>query len=214
MLLSSSLDHISIPAGAAIHPGLAARMLSRGARQLPARRPDRPRPPAMSIRVVDLVRAVDTARGRTARLAALVPESALDWAPAPGAYTCADIVRHLAAAGRFLFAEIALGGRSRYPGHGKSLAYGREGILAYLDAMHEQTMAMLQTLDEAAIERRVTTPAGAEIPAWRWLQLMVEHEAHHRGQLYLMLRMLGVETPPLFGMTEEQLLEKSDAASS
>ena len=129
----------------------------------------------------------------------------------PGAFTCADIVRHLAAAERFVFVEIACGGTSRYPGHDRALAYGKEGVLAYLDAMHEESMALLQKLDNAALEHHVTTPAGAQIPTWRWLQLMAEHEAHHRGQLYLMLRVLGVETPPLFGMTEEQLRERSDA---
>jgi len=179
-------------------------------RRLPARQLDRSyQPPAMPIRVVDLLRAVDTARARTARLAALVPESSLDWAPAPGAYTCADMLRHLAATERFTFVEIAMGGRSRYPGHDRRLAYGKEGVLAYLDTMHEQSMALLRTLDEAALERLVTTPTGAQIPTWRWLQLMTEHEAHHRGQLYLMLRLLGVATPPLYGLTEEQLLDKS-----
>jgi uncharacterized damage-inducible protein DinB len=75
-------------------------------------------------------------------------------------------------------------------------------------------MALLQTLDDDALERRVTTPAGAPIPTWRWLQLMVEHEAHHRGQLYLMLRLIGVPTPALFGMTEEQVLARSTATSA
>ncbi len=34
---------------------------------------------------------------------------------------------------------------------------------------------------------------------------MIEHEAHHRGQLYLMLRLIGVVTPPIFGLTSEQV---------
>jgi uncharacterized damage-inducible protein DinB len=38
---------------------------------------------------------------------------------------------------------------------------------------------------------------------------MVEHEAHHRGQLYMMLSMLGVATPPLYGLTEEEVRAKS-----
>ena len=205
MQLRPSLDHVTIPAP----PPLPSHILNLQERRLPARRLDRSQPPAMPIRLVDLLRAVDTARGRTARLAALIPESALDWAPAPGAYTCADIVRHLAATERYMFVEIAVGGASRYPGHDRRLAYGKEGVLAYLDTLHEQSMILLRTLDEDALERRVTTPTGAQIPTWRWLQLMTEHESHHRGQLYLMLRLLGVETPPLFGLTEEQLLDKS-----
>jgi uncharacterized damage-inducible protein DinB len=196
MLLVPSLDHLTIPT-----PTPPLPRLSREGRRLPARSPDHPHPLALPSRLADLLRAFDTARGRTARLAARIPEAALDWAPTPEAFTCADIVRHLAAAERHLFVEVAVGGTSRYPGHDKSLAYGKEGVLAYLDAMHEQSMALLQRLDDEALERRVVTPSGAPLPTWRWLQLMAEHEAHHRGQLDLMLRLLGVETAPLFGVT-------------
>ncbi len=31
---------------------------------------------------------------------------------------------------------------------------------------------------------------------------MVEHEAHHRGQLHLMAGMRGLDVPPLYGLTE------------
>lgn len=181
--------------------------------RLPMREADLAPVTDMPLRLTDLLRAIDTARGRTVRLARLVPEAVLDWSPAPGAFSCADVLRHLAASERQLFAEVAMGRPSRYAGHGPSLAYGREGVLAYLDRMHAETMALLGSLDEDGLDRLVTTPTGAHLPVWRWLQLMAEHEAHHRGQLYLMLRLLGVATPPLFGLTEEQLVEKSVQAS-
>ena len=38
---------------------------------------------------------------------------------------------------------------------------------------------------------------------------MTEHEAHHRGQLYLMLGLRGVAVPPLYGLTEGELLALS-----
>jgi uncharacterized damage-inducible protein DinB len=41
---------------------------------------------------------------------------------------------------------------------------------------------------------------------------MVEHEVHHRGQLYLYLGMLGVPTPPLYGLTSEEVKARSGAA--
>jgi hypothetical protein len=34
---------------------------------------------------------------------------------------------------------------------------------------------------------------------------MPEHKIHHRGQLYTMLGMLNVPTPPLYGMTATQV---------
>jgi len=38
---------------------------------------------------------------------------------------------------------------------------------------------------------------------------MVEHEVHHRGQIYLMLNLLDVPTPPLFGLTSEEVRARS-----
>jgi len=38
---------------------------------------------------------------------------------------------------------------------------------------------------------------------------MIEHEAHHRGQIYLMLGMRGVATPPIYGLTSEEVKARS-----
>ena len=53
------------------------------------------------------------------------------------------------------------------------------------------------------------TPAGVPITTWKWFRAMVEHEAHHRGQIYLMLNMLEVPTPPLYGLTSEEVRARS-----
>jgi uncharacterized damage-inducible protein DinB len=42
---------------------------------------------------------------------------------------------------------------------------------------------------------------------------MIEHEVHHRGQIYLILGMLGVETPPIYGLTSEEVRARSSPAS-
>ena len=55
---------------------------------------------------------------------------------------------------------------------------------------------------------------GAEITAWKWLRLMIEHEIHHRGQLYQMLGELGVEVPPLYGLTEPEVRDRSEPHAS
>jgi uncharacterized damage-inducible protein DinB len=34
---------------------------------------------------------------------------------------------------------------------------------------------------------------------------MVEHEVHHRGEMYMYLAMLRVPRPPLYGVTEPEL---------
>jgi uncharacterized damage-inducible protein DinB len=43
---------------------------------------------------------------------------------------------------------------------------------------------------------------------------MVEYEIHHRGQIYIYLALLGVPTPPLYGLTSEQVVEPSARSES
>jgi hypothetical protein len=38
---------------------------------------------------------------------------------------------------------------------------------------------------------------GIPLPAYALVDLMREHEAHHKGQLWMMARMVGIEPPPL-----------------
>ncbi len=104
-----------------------------------------------------------------------------------------------------MFAENACLRPSRYPGHSRELADGHEAVLAFVAKMHSETVDLLAGLSGQDLMRRCITPGGASIPVWKWLRAMVEHEAHHRGQIYMMLSMLGVTTPPLYGLTEEEV---------
>jgi uncharacterized damage-inducible protein DinB len=56
---------------------------------------------------------------------------------------------------------------------------------------------------------RSPTPAGTTISTWKWARAMIEHEAHHRGQIYMLLGLLDVSTPPLFGLTEDEVRTRS-----
>ena len=155
---------------------------------------------------------VDSVRGRTRRVAETIPREHTEWTHRPGAFTLGDTVRHIGATERYMFAETARGNTSSYPGHGRDLADGYDAILEYLDRTHQGAIEIYRSLTPEALAGKCTTPAGTTITTWKWLRAMVEHEIHHRGQLYIMLGMLGVPTPPLYGLTEEQLRERSVSA--
>lgn len=148
-------------------------------------------------------------RGRTLRVARTIPPEKLEWTWRAGRFTLGDLLRHLAAAERWMFAENVAGRPSRYPGHGRELADGWDAVFAYLDRMHGEATAIFAALGPDDLARKCTTPGGAEIAVWKWLRSMAEHEIHHRGQIYLYLSMLGVPTPPLYGLTSEQVRERS-----
>lgn len=148
-------------------------------------------------------------RARTVRVAECVPREDLEWRPVTGAFSFGDVLRHLGAIERWMFAENARGLVSRYPGHGRELADGYDAVFDYLRAMHDEAVAIFARLTPEELQASCTTPGGATLPVWKWLRAMVEHEVHHRGQLYLMLRLIGVPTPPLYGLTSEEVHARS-----
>jgi uncharacterized damage-inducible protein DinB len=148
-------------------------------------------------------------RGRTRRLIPLIPPDQLEWNPGDGRWTFGDQVRHLAGIERWMYGETLHGRRPRYPGHARDLADGPEALLAYHDRCHQETMELLRALTPEQWTGRSLTAAGTSITTWKWARAMIEHEAHHRGQMYMTLGLLGIETPPLYGLREDQVLEAS-----
>jgi uncharacterized damage-inducible protein DinB len=70
-------------------------------------------------------------------------------------------------------------------------------------------MEIFRRLSDEDLQKKCLTPNGTPITVWKWLRAMTEHEIHHRGQIYLYLGMLGVPTPPLYGLTSEEVLSRS-----
>ena len=150
-----------------------------------------------------------SAHGRTERVIAAIPLGDFDWSPAPGRFSFADQIRHLANIERWMYGETLQGKPSRYQGHGKEFADGPDAVLEYYRRLHAESRAIFEALPASAYETKVLTPAGTPITLWKWLRAMIEHEAHHRGQIYYMLGIRGVKTPPLYGLTSEEVIERS-----
>lgn len=146
---------------------------------------------------------------RTMRVARCIPADKLEWSFRQGKFTLGDLVRHIAAIERYMFVETIQGNPSRYDGCGKELAGGVEEVLAFLERMHRESVEIISRLSAEDLNRKCPTPDGAPITVWKWLRAMVEHEIHHRGQIYIYLAMLNVPTPPLYGLTSEQVIERS-----
>ena len=93
-------------------------------------------------------------------------------------------------------------------------------FLDYLSSVHGRTRRVIQCVPPEMLELApapgkfsfgdvIRHLAGTPITTWKWLRAMFEHEAHHRGQIYLMLALRGVPTPPLYGLTSEEVRARS-----
>ena len=157
---------------------------------------------------------LERVRERTRRVAACIPAEQVEWTYKPGAFTLGDLVRHIAVTERFIWAETVHNRPVAYVSHGRELADGRDAVLALLDRLHEESVAQFRALTPEKLAAKCVTPAGVPLTTWKWLRMMPEHEIHHRGQLYTMLSVLDVPTPPIYGMTAAQVQAsglKSDA---
>jgi uncharacterized damage-inducible protein DinB len=144
-------------------------------------------------------------RERTIRVIEVVPPDQMDFSYRPGKFTIADEIRHIAAIERYMFAENVAGRKSCYKGCGKDLADGYDAVLAFFHELHQQSLAIFEGLCPDDLNRKCMTPGNTPITIWKWLRAMVEHEIHHRAQLYIYLNLLGVKTPPIFGLNAEEV---------
>jgi uncharacterized damage-inducible protein DinB len=164
--------------------------------------------------IEDAASFVDYWRGvrrRTRRLLPLVPPERLEWSPGAARWTIGDLLRHLAVIERWMWAENVEGRPSRYPGHGPELAAGSNAVGELMDRLHEESCTVFSRLTPEQLRAPSVTPAGTPLATYKWLRAMVEHEAHHRGQVYFILGLLGVEVPQLFGLSSEEVRARSVA---
>ena len=84
-----------------------------------------------------------------------------------------------------------------------------EKVMAFFNQLHEESMAIFSRLTVEDLQKKCTTPGGTSITVWKWLRAMVEHEVHHRAQIYIYLGMLGIATPPIYGLTSEEVKARS-----
>jgi uncharacterized damage-inducible protein DinB len=154
---------------------------------------------------------LDSIRQRTMRVLRAVPADKLEWRHTDGVFSSGDLARHIAAVERYTFTENVLGRPSRYRGCGPELADGKENVIAFMERTHAEAVDLLKNLTPERLSGKGLSPTGVPVSAWRLLRAMVEHEIHHRGELYVYLALLGVERPPLYGVTEPELRSHSVA---
>ena len=93
----------------------------------------------------------DRVRQRTRRVADCIPADQVEWTYKPGAFTLGDLVRHLAVAERYIWAETVHHRPVAYVTHGPELAHGRDAVLTFLDRMHAESMALFRELTPEAL---------------------------------------------------------------
>lgn len=150
-------------------------------------------------------------REGTNRVISVIPENKMDWTYKKGKFTIADIIRHIAAIERNVFAELVNGNNSNYNGCSKNIVDGYKEVIEFYNEMHKEAMQIFNSLKDEDLSKKIKTLNGKETTISNFLRALIIHEVHHRGALCVYLNLLNVKTPQIFGLTEKEVIEKSNS---
>ena len=119
----------------------------------------------------------------------------LDFAPREGLWSLGTVVRHIAGAEEGWFRHVVTRELDGWPDYTAEDYPTVESIKALLTDVHTRTDAYLATIDASDVDQTIILPWGPQV-SLRWIIWHVpEHEIHHRGEIFLMLGILGIKAP-------------------
>lgn len=171
----------------------------------------------------DLAASFRTVRKNTIQIAQEIPEEQYGFSPAAGTRTVAQTLTHIAVSPR-IWKAIANSGLTTLQGFNfmglfqavvaeEQTARTKAEIVALLESEGEEFANTLAGLSDDALAVRITQPDGLSTKTL--LETMLspkEHEMHHRGQLMLVERLLGV-TPHMTRAMQERFAAMQAAAA-
>src|SRR5262245_35681228 len=154
----------------------------------------------------DLARTFRTVRKNTIQIATEIPENQWTFRAAPGTRSIQELLAHIATVSHYprhihiIDRRTALSGPDFAPYLAASHAYertltSRAAILQALEANGEEYAKELEGLTDADLATLVHFAPPLQPPTKTRFELLMgvkEHEMHHRGQLMLLQRMIGI----------------------
>jgi uncharacterized damage-inducible protein DinB len=153
----------------------------------------------------ELAAAYRTVRKNTIRIAEDIPENKYDFTAAPDTRSVGRTLVHIALSSGFQHHihsnKISDLKMVNFPelmqkfGAEEAKPRNKAEIIALLEADADKFASFLESLSESFLAEQVRMPAGAEPATRSRFEMLLspkEHEMHHRGQLMLIERQLGI----------------------
>jgi uncharacterized damage-inducible protein DinB len=167
----------------------------------------------------ELAAAFRTVRKNTVQIAEEIPENKFDFKPAPEARSIAQLLAHIGTAPKFFeyahvnkitdmstvnFMDIAQPIMAE-----EAKPRNKAELITYLTTEGDRFATYLEGLSDAFLAERVTMPpqaGGGSKTRFEMLLGPKEHEMHHRGQLMIIQRMIGL-VPHLTRQMQERMAQ-------
>jgi len=164
-----------------------------------------------------------TVRDNTIKIAEEIPESQYDFRAAPDTRTIGRTLAHIALIPSFAFhihsnriddlRQINFPELMQNVGAEEARPRGKAEMIAFLRSEGERFASFLEGLSDSFLAERVAMPPGAEPASKTRFEMLLsakEHEMHHRGQLMMLQRMVGI-VPHLTRQRQERMAQAQAA---
>jgi uncharacterized damage-inducible protein DinB len=177
----------------------------------------------MSYGAKELASSFRTVRANTVQIAEDIPEANYDFVAAPGTLSVSSLLKHIAFGPKF-YQDINAERVTSLKGFDFGAVFGaikteedkprsKAEVVALLKGEGEKYASWLDTLSPEFLAETFTDPTGEHTNTrLASLHSPKEHEMHHRGQLMLIERILGI-TPHLTRAREVRAQQQAKAAS-
>jgi uncharacterized damage-inducible protein DinB len=174
-----------------------------------------------------LAESFRTVRKNTVMIAEEIPEDKYGFKPTPATRSIGQLLMHIGLGPRFQQQIHQIEKRTTFEGFNFPALMQQIGaeeqkprskaeIIAFLNREGEEWARWLEGLSDGFLAEQVTMRPGTEPATKSRLEMLLspkEHEMHHRGQLMLIQRMLGL-TPHLTRQMQERMAAAQAAQPS
>jgi len=139
----------------------------------------------------------DQVQDITLRLIKQIPGDKLDLKPTPENFSMKELVTHIYQTEK-VFIETTLKGEikmedfAKYPPPEIKTV---DDLYNYAKAIHEETDKKIASLSNEELTTKIIKAPWGDMPIFFHINGAYEHLWHHRGQLYVYLRLAGVKDP-------------------
>ncbi len=146
----------------------------------------------------------------TRSVLAAVPDDKSDYTPHPTSMTAFALSMHLATADAWFLQGIVNGAYAAPDGTSVEHIKKPSDVVAYYDATMPGLLERLKGLSGEKISKPIQC-FDWNLPGLNYLNIMLMHGSHHRGQLSTYLRPMGARVPSIYGGSADS---KADAAQA
>lgn len=122
-------------------------------------------------------------------------EKDYDFKPTPEIFSFKELLFHIinSEAGFTDLIKTGTWTMNKYPAENYKT---KQDVVTLLKSAHNQSIAILKELSEDQLKKTIKTPWGVEMTTSMLMWGMRDHMIHHRGQLFVYVRLKGIKPPP------------------